>query len=162
MFQKLRHLVSEKVTERANEVLPEAVADKWKNTNFEVLFPGTLHFEQPCNYDDDNWTGWANLEGECVVRILTDENSPVDPTPLIASLFKQPIVINPSEDEFIKGFMVFALTWKATGMKDLLAQPVITVITGPIRSGYMLERKEVADVFLPSEPEELTVTFNEH
>jgi hypothetical protein len=152
-FEKLRQQISAKITERANEVIPNAVGDRWRNENFTVLFPGKgLNFLQPCNYIDNDWFGLANLDGDCVVRILTDENSPVDPTPLIASLFLQPIFVDPDPVNYGTGDVAFSMAWKATNIQDLISQPVITVISGEISNGYMLQRKDVDIPIYAQEP----------
>ena len=148
VFEEIREKLNTKITARANEIIPDAVGDKWRNENFTALFPGKgLSFLQPSLYEDNDWVGITGLEGDCVVRILTDEFSPVDPTPLIASLFLQPIFIDPEPTNYNAGDIAFSLVWKATNLQDLLSQPIITVVSGPVTNGYMLQRKEIKEIY---------------
>lgn len=158
----IRALISDYFTQMAHEILPHAVGDVWSNPKFTVLFPGAGITLTTIEKTDDmiEWDIVAGFSGECWIRIMTDQDSPIDPLPLVAYLLKNPLVVAPSknttaipEDKFGLQF-----TFKPTGFSDLISDDdggVISCIQGEIVEGYLLKRSP----YNTFKPEDVEVAF---
>ena len=63
IIETLRQRISDAVTARANEVIPNHAGDRWLSEHFQVLFPNCLSYKIPSNFADDEWDGIANILG---------------------------------------------------------------------------------------------------
>ncbi len=134
----IRELVSEKITEAINQMLPNAVGDIWLNENFLVFFKNVV-FIQPANYLTDKWLGIAAIEGNVFVKLRSDEQVPMDPILLIAELLQRPIMIEPNETQNI----AIQLKLKMTMWDDLVDEnDFIPIISGSIEKGYLLKKND--------------------
>ena len=142
----IRELVSEKITEAINQLLPNAVGDVWLNENFLVFFKNVV-FIQPANYLTDKWFGIAAIEGNVFVKLRSDEQVPIDPILLIAESLQRPITIEPDETQNI----AIQLRIKMTNWDDLVNdQDFIPIISGSIEKGYLLKRNNTYAFQQPS------------
>jgi hypothetical protein len=140
----IRQILNQEITNLANQVLPNAVSDKWLSTDFTVLFPKGLEFLQPAYSDDSQWLGIAIIRGSPVIRILTNDKMPIDPTPLVAALFEAPIIVEPDPTLIEAGDMTVQFKFLPTGIQDILTvDSVIAVLSGYLE-GHLLKR--LADV----------------
>jgi len=137
----IRQLLNQAITDLANDVLPTAVGDKWLSTNFTVLFPKGLSFLQPAYNDDEIWQGIAIIKGEPVVRILTDANVPIDPTPLVAALFVNPIIVD-ADPNLPENEITVQFKFLPTGIQDLIfSDGVVPTLAGSLE-GHLIKRRD--------------------
>lgn len=146
----IRQLLSESITEVANDVLPLAVGDAWMSEQFTVLFP-SLKWVEPCpNSDDGLWSGFAVLRGDVLVRVHTDALSPIDLTPLMLALRQSPIIIEPDSSVSVGEFGV-QLYFRPDEIRDLMYESgVIPIIQGYLENCYIFQRTDfVPELFEP-------------
>lgn len=136
----MRQLLSEAITEIANDVLPLAVGDVWMSDQFTVLFP-SLKWINPCPDSDDGlWIGFAQLRGDVLVRVHTDGQSPIDLTPLMLALRQDPIIIEP-DATVAAGEFGIQLYFRPDEIRDLMYESgTIPMIQGPLENCYVFQR----------------------
>lgn len=132
--------MSQQISTIANAVLPSATGDEWRSENFTVLFPN-VKWLTPCpDTPDGLWKGFAQLQGQALVRIHTDELSPIDITQLMIALRYNPIFIDPdpSVDENEFGIKLYFYPCES---RDLMYESgIIPVMQGEIENCFILQR----------------------
>jgi len=139
----IRNILSQLVTDAANQSMPNALGDAWKSEQFTVLFQPQL-WKQAVNADDDEyWDAIAKLSGTALVRVYADEQHPLDLTPLMIDLFTPPIPCRYSPDPalFAEGEFSVRLHWKPTEITDMMWENgIVPVLKGDLSHCYVLRR----------------------
>lgn len=165
-IELLRKSIADAVTIRANEIIPNHLGDRWLSQHFQVLFPSVdgVSFEEPCNYEDSEWSGLANIKGICLVRTVTDGEIAPDPSPLIASclLHGNSIKVIPNPSQYQQGEITYKLIIKFTSLRDFVGDPMVTGLQAEldINKNFCLMRKKVAEVYAPIDPPEIIPIHN--
>lgn len=153
----IREAVSQALTDVANSVLPEAVADKWRTEHFVVFFRPLKLISPSYHSDDGLWEAVVGLGGEFSVRLQTDEKAPLDPTLLVIALRENPLVILPDPDATAAGQYGLQIVWKPDEVQDvMLDHQVVPEIRGVIENSYILRRTEYELIPIPAEIENVT------
>jgi hypothetical protein len=105
-----------------------------------VLFP-SLKWLNPCpNPDDGLWIGFAQLQGDVLVRVHTDGPSPIDITPLMLALRQHPIFIEANQD-ILPGEFGIQLYFRPDEVRDLMQETgVIPIMQGPLENCFVFQR----------------------
>ena len=158
-IETLRQRISDAVTIRANEVIPNHAGDRWLSKHFQVLFPQGLNYEVPSNFNDSEWYGIANISGVCLVRVVTDSEIAPDPSPLVVSTLvpSGAIKINPVPEQYQENDIAYKLLIQFEGMQDFVGNPMVTGLKAnlDINKNFCLMRKQVAEVYAPIDPPEI-------
>lgn len=142
----IREILSEKLTEIKDLLSPGGGGDEWMNANLTVLFP-LINFIQPNRFDTSgNWLVVSEFSGEGVVRIFTNDFSPIDVTPMMIALIESPIIIEPNDEDYEVDEYAVQLKFRANKTRDLMFESgIIATIQGDITDGFILRRRETID-----------------
>ena len=159
MIDSLRKQISDAISTRANQVIPNHAGDKWLSKHFQVLFPQGLNYEIPSNFNNSDWFGIANISGTCLVRVVTDGEIAPDPSPLIVSTLLPggAIRINPDPLQFSENDITYRLLIRFESLQDFVGNPMVTGLKAEldINKNFCLQRKPIAEVYDPTQPLEV-------
>jgi len=165
IIETLRQRISDAVTARANEVIPNHAGDRWLSKHFQVLFPQCLSYEVPSNFADAEWYGIANISGVCLIRVITDSEIAPDPSPLVVSTLLPggAIRITPDPAQYNFEDIAYRLLIQFEGIHDFVGNPMVTGLKAnlDVNKNFCLMRKEVAEVYAPIDPPEIIPIHNE-
>ena len=117
----LRGIIADYITQYANQMLPNAVGDIWLSKQFTPLFPGQgiQTKEIVSQLDSFEWETIADFTGECLIKIFTDENTPLDPSPLFGILVANPLIHLPTTNIPV-GKKTLKFQFTCNGFADLI------------------------------------------